>query len=65
MGRKAFANNEGLPNLKSLPSQVKQITAHAGFNDIKILEAGSLLSKLTHIYVNKKKCVSHPFRTES
>ena len=38
---------------------------HAGFNDIKILEAGSLLSKLTHIYVKKKKCVSHPFRTES
>ena len=45
-----------LTTLESLASTTP--CPHAGFNDIKILEAGSLLSNLTHIYVNKQKmCV--------
>ena len=38
-----------LTTLESLASTTP--CPHAGFNDIKILEAGSLLSNLTHIYV--------------
>ena len=46
------APNNHHPRCSRLKTGYSLHTFDAGFNDIKILESGSLLSNLTHIYVN-------------